>query len=158
MIPAHCVDTEKAKLLDFDMEDESSYDVLLEVENKDGYDNGEVNYWKDWHLADRLARALKPSHELPSRQRAARKQPDNIVASQGGSSRKFWKKSSSRNVADPALAEEMKVGSAISEPRDKVLMDVKAELVLFESENSFGLLKLERGYAVVLVFEIVTDE
>ncbi|RAL67300.1 hypothetical protein DID88_008063 [Monilinia fructigena] len=159
LIPAQCLEKEKkVEPLDFD-EDKSTYDVLVEVGDKEGHDNGGVNYWKDWDLADRLARALRPSPELPSRQPAAQKQPDTAVASQGGSSVRFWKKkSTSRPVENSSFAEDMKVASAISEPRDKVLMDVKADLALFEYENSFGLLNLQRGYAVVLLFEIVTDD
>ncbi|KAB8294259.1 hypothetical protein EYC80_009686 [Monilinia laxa] len=159
LIPAQCLETEKkVEPLDLDEEDESRYDVLVEVGDKEGHDNGGVNYWKDWNLADRLARALRPPPKLPSRQPAAQKQPDTAVASQGGSSGRFWKKSTSRTVEKSALAEDMKVAPAISELRDKVLMDVKADLVVFEYENSFGLLNLQRGYAVVLLFEIVTDE
>ncbi|KAI9645116.1 hypothetical protein NHQ30_005850 [Ciborinia camelliae] len=144
LIPAQCLANEKAEPLDFQGEDKSGYDAFVQVGDKEGL-NGGVWFWEDEDMAERLAGALKPFRELPSR-------PNPAVVSQRGSSSRFWRrKSSSKN-------EDVKASSAVSEPTDKVLMDVKAEEVVFEYENSFGLLETQRGYGVVLHLKIVTTK
>ncbi|QSZ36057.1 hypothetical protein DSL72_007181 [Monilinia vaccinii-corymbosi] len=156
LIPTQCLENERAEPLDFHGEDNSGYDVFVEVGDKESLDSG-VWFWDDEDLAARLAGALRPSPELPPRQPVTQQQQsDNAVVNQAGSSSRFWKKrSSSKMVEKPALVGDMKVAPAVSEPRDKVLMDVKAEEVVFEHENDFGLLETQRGYAVVLYLKVI---
>ncbi|KAF7854589.1 hypothetical protein EAF04_010398 [Stromatinia cepivora] len=154
LIPAQCLQNEKAQPLEFDGEDKSAYDVFVEVGDKEGL-NGGGWFWEDEEMAERLAAALKPRPELPSREPVTQKDPNAVGASQGVN--RFWKKKSSpKNVEKPVLVENMKVSSAVTESRDKVHMEVKADEVVFEYENSFGLLETQRGYGVILVFEILT--
>ncbi|ESZ89653.1 hypothetical protein SBOR_9962 [Sclerotinia borealis F-4128] len=155
MIPAHCLANENATPLEFGGEDTgvSAYDVFVEVGDTDKESlevNGGVWYWEDEDMAERLAGSLNSFAELPSRQAVAQQ---NTVAVQGSgsSSSRFWiKKNCSKNV------ENVKINEVVAEWKDQVLMDVKAEEVVFEYENSFGLLETQRGYGVVLHLEIVT--
>lgn len=143
LIPAQCLQNEKAQPLEFDQEDKSTYDVFVEVGDKESL-NGGTWFWEDEEMAERLAAALKPSTELPSRETVTQKGSNAGVLSQGVN--RFWKKKSSlKNVETPVLVEDMKVSSAVVEPRDKVHMEVKADEVVFEYENTFGLLETQRG-------------
>ncbi|CAD6449264.1 0ec8c800-63cc-4c6e-9db8-8bf188024d65-CDS [Sclerotinia trifoliorum] len=154
LIPAQCLQNEKAQPLDFDQEDKSAYNVFVEVGDKESL-NGGTWFWEDEEMAERLATALKPRTELPSRETVAQKGSNAGVLSQGVN--RFWKKkSSTKNVEGPVLVEDMKASSAVVEPRDKVHMEVNADEVVFEYENDFGLLETQRGYGVVLSFEILT--
>ncbi|KAF7908888.1 uncharacterized protein EAE98_012446 [Botrytis deweyae] len=155
LIPAHCIQNEKAQPLEFDREN-PGYDVSVEIGDKESL-NGGSWFWEDEDMAKRLAEALKPRPELPSRQVVAKTDPKKVAPSPTGNISRFWgRKSSSKSDEKPVLVEDVKVSSTVLEPRDKVHMKVNAEEVVFEYENSFGLFETQRGYGIILHFTIIT--
>ncbi|KAF5870292.1 putative nad-dependent epimerase dehydratase family protein [Botrytis fragariae] len=157
LIPAHCLQNEKAEPLDFDR-DNPGYDVFVEIGDKESL-NGGSWFWENEDMAKRLAEALKPEEELPSRPLLTKQDSKKVVTSPGGNFGRFWgRKSSSRSEEKPVLVEDMKVSSTVAEPRDKVHMKVGVEEVVFEYENSFGLFETQRGYGIMLHFKIITTK
>ncbi|TGO27033.1 hypothetical protein BPAE_0048g00040 [Botrytis paeoniae] len=155
LIPARCLQNEKAQPLEFDREN-PGYDVFVEIGDKESL-NGGSWFWEDEDMAKQLAEALKPRPELPSRQVVAKTDPKKVAPSPAGNIIRFWgRKSSSKSEEKPVLVEDVKVSSTILEPRDKVHMKVDAEEVVFEYENSFGLFETQRGYGIILHFTIIT--
>lgn len=114
-------------------------------------------------MARRLASYLRPvrdmrNQELPPRNPVV--MPDNIAPS---ASRVFWgrKRSSSKAAERPALIEErmdskmeFDTRQTIAASEDKVLMDIRAEEVVFRTENSFGIYETQRGWGIVLKFRV----
>ncbi|ATZ56693.1 hypothetical protein BCIN_13g05280 [Botrytis cinerea B05.10] len=157
LLPAHCLQNEKAQPLDFDREN-PGYDVFVEIGDKESL-NGGSWFWENEDMAKRLAEALKPRPELLSRQAVAKIDSKKVAPSSTGNISRFWsRKSSSKSEEKPVLVEDVKVSSTIQEPRDKVHMKVDAEEVVFEYENSFGLLETQRGYGIILHFTIITTK
>ncbi|KAF7950504.1 hypothetical protein EAE96_007787 [Botrytis aclada] len=155
LIPAHCLQNEKAQPLEFDREN-PGYDVFVEIGDKESL-NGGSWFWEDEDMAKRLSEALRPCPELPSRQVVAKTDSKKVVPSPAGNVGRFLgKKFTLKSPEKPVLAEDVKVSSTIPEPRDKVHMKVNAEAVVFEYENSFGLLETQRGYGIILYFTIIT--
>jgi len=53
------------------------------------------------------------------------------------------------------LVEERRVEPAVSvEEREKVIMDVGAEEVVFRMENDFGIFETRRGWGIVLKLRV----
>ncbi|KAF7881382.1 uncharacterized protein EAF01_011893 [Botrytis porri] len=157
LIPAHCLQNEKAQPLDFDREN-PGYDVFVEIGDMESL-NGGSWFWEDEDMAKRLAEALKPEKELPSRPLVTKQDSKKVVSSPGVNFGRFWgRKSSSKSEEKSMLVEDMKVSSTVKEPRDKVHMKVGVEEVVFEYENSFGLFETQRGNGIMLHFKIITTK
>lgn len=132
--------------------------MFVEIGDKESL-NGGSWFWENEDMAKRLAEALKPRPELLSRQAVAKIDSKKVAPSSTGNISRFWsRKSSSKSEEKPVLVEDVKVSSTIQEPRDKVHMKVDAEEVVFEYENSFGLLETQRGYGIILHFTIITTK
>jgi len=116
----------------------------------------------------RLAGYLRPTPdprtmELPPRPEQVKAQ---LVESQPGnsSSRGFWgrRKSTTKIVETPPPVEQSKEskfdGDSKVSPKDsedRVVMDVKAEEVVFRTENEFGIYGTERGWGLVVKLKVI---
>ena len=156
--------------MEYDFKDPSEYDRVVRVRDKeaDEFGEGEMWFWRDEEMAERLAGYLKPeqdprSAELPPRKEEVR--PKAVEQSEASNIRGFWgrKKSSVKSVERPVIIEarrdekvesDVKGGGVVS-TEDKVMMDVKAEEVVFRTENEFGIFGTERGWGVVLKLSVV---
>ncbi|PQE30381.1 hypothetical protein CJF32_00008355 [Rutstroemia sp. NJR-2017a WRK4] len=125
LIPAHCLENEMAQPCEFEKEHPNEFNRFWTVGDKENMSSDRW-FWKDEDMAERMAGYLRPTPELPSRPAIAPKSTD----SDSGKERD----SSEQNA----------------EPKDKVLMEVKAEEIVFRFENDFGLLETQRGYGIVL--------
>jgi hypothetical protein len=148
LIPAHCLENEMAQPCEFEKEHPNEFNRFWTVGGKENtsFDRW---FWKDEDMAERLAGYLRPTPELPSRPAIAPKSADSGKSG----SNSFWrKKLTSKAVEKPALIEskERLSSEQNAEPKDKVLMEVKAEEIVFRFENDFGLLETQRGYGIVL--------
>jgi len=173
LVPAKGLEDENAVPMEYDFKVASEYDRVVRVRDKevDEFREGEMWFWRDEEMAERLAGYLKPaqdprSAELPARKGDVRpKVAEQTEAS--GSSRGFWgrKKSSAKSVEKPVIIEarrtekiESDVKRTVVSTEDKVMMDVKAEEVVFRTENEFGIFGTERGWGVVLKLSVVLGE
>jgi len=103
--------------------------------------------------------------ELPPRkEEVAAQQQQAEASSSSGSGKWSWgrKKSIAKAAERPPLVEsrnDTKIASDIKMPsrdsEDQVLMDVKAEEVVFRTENDFGIFGTERGWGVVLKLKVI---
>lgn len=144
LVPAQCVQDKKAHCLEFDQEDKPSYNLWVEVGDKESL-NGGTWFWEDEEMAKRLARALTPHPELPARPDLTQKTSKNVVVSQGGNKSRFWSRKSSSKKVESLID---------AKPKDSVSMEIMVHEVAFESENAFGLLETQRGYSIIMYFKI----
>ncbi|KAM3079529.1 hypothetical protein ACMFMG_005949 [Clarireedia jacksonii] len=155
LIPAHCLENEMARPCDFEKEHPNEYNKCWTIGDKENT-NCDKWFWKDEDMAERLAGYLRPTPELPARPAAA---PISTKSGRSGSS-SFWKKRSASKVTEtPPLVESGKERDSSgenAESKDKVVMDVKAEEIVFRFENDFGLLETQRGYGIVLRLMVAT--
>jgi hypothetical protein len=170
LVPAKGLEDDKALPVDYDFKNPEEYDRVVRVRDKetDEYGDGNLWYWRDEDLAIRLAGYLRPppdprTMELPPRPEQVKAQ---VVESQSGnsSSRGFWgrKKSTTKIVETPSPVEQSRDskfdGDSKVSPRDsedRVVMDVKAEEVVFRTENEFGIYGTERGWGVVVKLKVI---
>jgi hypothetical protein len=170
LVPAQGLEDDKALPVDYDFKNPEEYDRVVRVRDKetDEYGDGNLWYWRDEDLAMRLASYLRPTPyprtmELPPRPERVKAQ---LVESQpgNGSSRGFWgrKKSTTKIVETPPPAEQSRDskfdGDSKVSPKDSedtVVMDVKAEEVVFRTENEFGIYGTERGWGVVVKLKVI---
>lgn len=147
---------ESALPTDFDFRDDGAFDRLVRVPGGK-WASGMEWYWKDEEMAQRLAgylrveppkQVLSKGTELPPRQEEEE--------------RGFWgwKKTSrsASQVVKPVKSEQRSekrdVGITGQESGDRVVMNVKAEEILFRTENDFGLLETERGWGIVVKLRV----
>jgi hypothetical protein len=169
LVPAKGLEDDKALPTDYDFKNPEEYDRVVRVRDKetDEYGDGHMWYWRDEDMAMRLAGYLRPAPdpramELPPRPEQVKAQ---AVESQPGNSslRGFWgrKKSTSRTVETRPVeqSKEAKFDGdskiSVEEREDRVVMDVKAEEVVFRTENEFGIYGTERGWGVVVKLKVV---
>ena len=134
------------------------YDQLVKIRDKEGsYDGeGEMWFWRDEDMAIRLAGYLKPAPDLKNAPLPPRKQEVKAAtaAAEPSSSRGFWGRK--KSAPKPALVEESRDVKVETDAipnemeQEKVLMDVKAEEVVFRMENDFGIFETRRGWGIVL--------
>jgi len=181
LIPAQGLEDKSAVPCDYDFRDPREYDRVVRVsgrrsgkEDRDSevYEiDGEDQrwFWQDEELAKRLAAALQP----PPDPREAELPPRPVETSSPSTSRSFWgrKKSLAKTQPEqrtPVVAEvKGDIGGAVyddvktgysgdgSATGDKVRMDVKAEEVVFRTENEFGIFGTEKGYGIVVKLDVV---
>jgi hypothetical protein len=128
------------------------FDQVVRIRDKEG-DGKEAWFWKDEDMAVRLAGYLRPARDLKNKPLPPRK--EEVKAAEP--SRGFWgrKKSSVKAAEKPPLVEERRVEPAVSvEEREKVIMDVGAEEVVFRMENDFGIFETRRGWGIVLKLRV----
>ncbi|TVY86201.1 hypothetical protein LAWI1_G008856 [Lachnellula willkommii] len=166
LVPASGMTDENALPSDCDFKNADEYDSVVRVRSKEdaGRDewssgSGDMMYWRDEDMALRLAGALRPppdprNMELPPRKEQV------VATAEEPRSRGFWgsRKKSVTKTPDPAAVErkvDAKMPSTDEEPRDKVVMDVRAEEVVFRTENELGIYGTERGWGIVLKLRVI---
>ncbi|KAF4624889.1 hypothetical protein G7Y89_g13282 [Cudoniella acicularis] len=173
LVPANGMTDEKAMPTDYDFRDPDEYDRVVRVRSKEDVvpdewsgETGEMWYWRDEDMARRLAQYLKPppdprDMELPPRKEELVPQP---VEGRASPARGFWGRKKSVTMKPPLLAvneqkdvkvdSDSKLPSTSEESEDRVMMDVKADEVVFRTENDFGIYGTERGWGIVLTLRL----
>jgi hypothetical protein len=169
LVPAKGLEEENAVPADFEDKKKEGiveYDKLVRIQDKEGsYDaEGDLWFWNDEDMARRLAAYMKPAPDLKNAPLPPRKEEIKAVAAaaaaESNPSRGFWgrKKSNVKAAERPPLAEDRKTGpvqAANDVEQDRVVMDVKAEEVVFRVENDFGVFETRRGWGIVLQLKVV---
>jgi hypothetical protein len=163
LVPAKGLEDEKALPVEFEdkvKEGIIEYDQLVRICDKEGSSDGEGEmwFWHDEDMAVRLAGYLKPAPDLKNAPLPPRKEEVKATA-EPSCSRGFWgrKKSSAKSAERPPLIEDRKVETVVlptESEQEKVLMDVKAEEVVFRTENEFGIFETRRGWGIVLKLRV----
>ncbi|TVY32037.1 hypothetical protein LSUB1_G008411, partial [Lachnellula subtilissima] len=171
LVPASGVTDVNALPADYDFKNAAEYDAVVRVRSKQDAGAGrdewaeakerEMMYWRDEDMALRLAGILNPppaprDMELPPRK-------EQVVAEKAEEpkSRGFWgsrKKSVTKTPATAVVVErkvDAKMSSMTEEPNDKVVMDVRAEEVVFRTENELGIYGTESGWGIVLKLRVI---
>jgi hypothetical protein len=170
LVPAQGLEDLNALPMEYDFKDPEEYDRVVRVRDKeeDEYGGGQKWFWRDEDMAVRLAGYLSPkpdpkTMELPPRKEGIAAQQEQSESS-SSSGKWSWsrKKSSAKAAERPPLVEsrnDTKVISDVEMPsrdaEDKVDMSVKAEEVVFRTENDFGIFGTERGWSVVLKLKVI---
>jgi hypothetical protein len=148
LVPSVAIPDEKALPVDFDFKDPDTYDRVVRVRDKEAEDHGEgMWFWNDEEKALRLARYLRPKKDLKNAELPPRK-PESEKGRGWG-----WKRGNSRAAERPPLIGDAKM--ARTKTGHEVLMTVKAEEVVFRTENEFGIYETQRGYGMVLKLRVV---
>jgi len=158
LVPSAGLQSENATPTDHDFKEMDEFDRVVRVKDKEG-EREEKWFWGDEEMANRLAGYLRPpppdprTLDLPPRKEVVK---PKVEAS---SSRGFWGRKKSVTL-QPAVLEPRPVLRNVKEvvKEDKVVMDVNAEEVCFRTENDFGILETERGYAVVVKLKVILVE
>ncbi|RDL37072.1 uncharacterized protein BP5553_04505 [Venustampulla echinocandica] len=162
LIPAAGVTDEKAVPAAFDCSnpDEGTCDVVVRVKGKGDAD--EMWYWRDEEMAERLAACLRPPPPPPSErglpprkeQVAQQQQPQQSTRGLWGRAKSAVKTAAMNEMGNYEVGRDVK--TAPPGPReDKVIMDVKAEEVLFRTENDFGIFGSETGWGIVVRLKVI---
>jgi hypothetical protein len=170
LVPAQGLEDLNALPMEYDFKDPEEYDRVVRVRDKEEgeYGGGQKWFWRDEDMAVRLAGYLRPkpdpkTMELPPRKEGiAAQQEQSEYSSSSGKWSWSRKKSSAKAAERPPLVEsrnDTKVVSDVEMPsrdaEDKVDMSVKAEEVVFRTENDFGIFGTERGWSVVLKLKVI---
>jgi len=165
LIPAKGFQEENAVPVEYDFKNPDEYDRVVRVRDKEADEYGEgYMFWRDEDMARRLAGYLRPDKDLKNAELPSRTQQTKAAeqASQT-TGRGFWgrKKSSLVGAERPVLIESqiMQVDHLVNAPlgrsEDQVLMNVKAEEVVFRTENDFGIYGTQRGWGIILKLRVV---
>lgn len=164
LIPAAGLEGESALPCEYDFKNPDEYDRVVRVRDKaaEEYEAGPKWFWHDEEMAERLAGYLRPKADLRTLELPPRKeeivQQQTGQSSSSGSSKWGWgrKKTAERpplTPVEPRAAPE-KSDTKLSKSDDKVVMEVKAEEVVFRTENEFGMYGTERGWGVVVKLRV----
>lgn len=181
LVPRRGLSNDNSTPCEYDIRNPEEYDRVVKVGEKDGEaylqrerdeygsfadrddeDHHEMWFWKDEEMALRLAGYLRPQPDPRTMELPPRKEEVKAAEPEASSGRSFWgRKKSIPKVVEtrPPLVEQRTDSkmdtraSAVNE--DKILMDVKAEEVVFRYENAFGIYETERGYCVVLNLRVI---
>lgn len=158
LVPAKAIKDPKATPTDYDFSEPSEFDRVVKVTDKecDSYGTGDLWYWEDEDMAKRLVDHLRPppsTLELPKRKEQMTPQPQS----------KGWGLFGKKKIeARPPLIDESRSSKAHAgarslgkEGEDRVVVDVKAEEVVFRTENEYGMYGTERGWGVVVKLRVV---
>ena len=149
---------ENAVPTDYDFKTADEYDRVVRVRDKE--DGVKMWYWRDEDMANRLAGYLRPAPpnprtlELPPTKEQVKTKVEAVP------SRGFWgwkKSTTQQQPTEPKIKANNGWANNKGEQKeggDRVVMEVKAEEVVFRSENEFGMLCSERGYAVVVKLKV----
>ena len=170
LVPAKGLEEENAVPADFEDKKKEGiieYDQFVRISDKEGSYDGEGNiwFWNDEDMANRLAGYLKLVPDLKNAPLPLRKEEVKAAAAAAAPStnRGFWgrKKSSTKAPERPPLVEARKI-EPVELPneleQDKVSMSVKAEEVVFRLENDFGVFETRRGFGIVLELQVVQQK
>ncbi|KAE9380263.1 hypothetical protein N431DRAFT_323643 [Stipitochalara longipes BDJ] len=169
LVPAQGIEDPNALPMQYDFKDPDEYDRVVRVRDKEESGHGSHKwFWRDEDMAIRLAGYLEPKPDPrimglpPRKEEIAAQQQQAATSSTSGKWSWSRKKSSAKPAESPPLVEsrnDTKIATDIKMPsrdaEDKVLMDVKAEEVVFRTENDFGIFGTERGWGVVLKLKVI---
>jgi hypothetical protein len=168
LVPAQGLEDQNALPMEYDFKDPEEYDRVVRVRDKEDDEyGGQKWFWRDEDMAMRLVGYLMPgpdprTMELPPRKEEIAAQQQQAEGSPSSGKWSWGRKKSVVKAAErPVLVEsrnDSKIASDVKMPSrdtgDKVLMDVKAEEVVFRTENDFGIYGTERGWGVVLKLRV----
>lgn len=170
LVPAQGLEDENAVPVSYDFRKSDEYDKFVRVNDKEmdkSSDDG-LMFWKDEDMARRLAGYLRPSRDPENKELPPRKEEIKAAAQQTSpnESRGFWgRKKSAIEIPRRSIPAREKMSPAdpdakSTQPRteDKVLMDVRAEEVVFRTENDLGLYETQSGWGMVLKLRVVLGE
>lgn len=160
---------ENALPTDYDFKDAEEYDRVVRVRSKDDVkrdewstpSSAEMMFWRDEDMAQRLAGYLKPPPDPRKMELPPRKEEVVMPPLEESKSRGFWgrKKSVSKVPAatpvERKVEPDVKMPSMKEEPEDKVVMDIRAEEVVFRTESDLGIYGTERGWGIVLKLKVI---
>jgi len=171
LVPASGVTDANALPADYDFKNAEEYDAVVRVRSKQdtgagrdewtGAKESEMMYWRDEDMALRLAGILSPPPDPRDMELPPRKEQVVAEKAEEPKSRGFWgsrKKSVTKTPATAIVVErkvDVKMSSTNEEPNDKVVMDVRAEEVVFRTENELGIYGTERGWGIVLKLRVI---
>ncbi|KAH8816331.1 hypothetical protein F5884DRAFT_218274 [Xylogone sp. PMI_703] len=167
LVPAGAVQNENAVPCEYDFADPAEFDRVLRVSIGGKEDpSNDLWFWKDEDMARRLAGYIAQ----PKLQALPTRPPEQQVArdENKSSSKGFWRKKSIPKSTDrPTLEQVQGRGSLRSDTgkaaptndgeavwQYEVQMDVKAEEIVFRTENELGLYETERGWGIVLKLNV----
>ncbi|CZS96073.1 hypothetical protein WAI453_009734 [Rhynchosporium graminicola] len=166
LVPAKAIQDPKAIPTDYDFSEPSEYDRVVKVTDKEIDRYGATQdlwYWEDENMAMRLAGYLRPSLPDPRTVDLPKRQEQVPLPTQFKSWGFFGKK---KREERPPLIEERKdessqpkagVTSLGREGEDRVVVDIKAEEVVFRTENEFGMYGTEKGWGIVVKLRVVVE-
>jgi len=151
LVPDNGIEDKKAMPTTYDLKKTDEYDRVIRIVDKegDGFGQEETWYWRDRAMARRLAGYLTPAPDPYTAELPARK--EEITPSSG---RGLWGRitSGSKSQVQPVA----KPGPIPSESSaEKISMDVKAEEIVFRTEDAYGILGTESGWAIILTLKVV---
>lgn len=139
---------------DYDFKTADEYDRVVRV--RDEEDGAKMWYWRDEDMANRLAGYLRPPPPNPRTLELPLRKEQGKTKAEAAPSRGFWgwkKGTIQQQPPEPKIKANNGCTNTKGEQKesgDRVVMEVKAEEVVFRSENEFGMLCSERGYAVIV--------
>jgi hypothetical protein len=163
LVPANGMTDENALPTDYDFRDAEEYDRVVRVRSKEERE-WEMMYWRDEDMAQRLAGYLKPPPD-PRKMELPPRKEEVVVPQEEPKARGFWRsrkksvtKSPTAAVIERNVDTDAKLPIMNEAPEDKVVMDVRAEEVVFRTENEFGIYGTERGWGIVLKLKVLLVE
>ncbi|KAL2069718.1 hypothetical protein VTL71DRAFT_14397 [Oculimacula yallundae] len=160
LVPAKAIQDPKALPTDYDFSEPSEYDRVVKVTDKEN-DSSDLWYWEDEDMAKRLAAYLRPPPPDPRTLDLPKRKEQIAPQTQSRSWRFFGKKKVEER---PPLIEERRDSESTSkigarslgkEGDDRVVVDVRADEVVFRTENEYGMYGTERGWGIVVKLRVV---
>ena len=166
IVPSRGLEGQVAEPLSHVLDEARAFDRVVRVSDKQADEDGDLWFWKNAAMARRLAGYLRPAQpvkEVKKGELPPRKQEVKVVEQSVAPTKGFWgrKKSVASTPTSPLVEErrylkdDSDVKKMTQEPEDRIDMDVKAEEVLFRTENDLGIYETQRGYGIVLRLKIV---
>jgi hypothetical protein len=148
LVPASGIEDQNAMPTMHNPKQTQEYNSVVRVIDKEADEEAQADtwFWKDETMARRLASYLQPDSDPYTARLPARKQD-----TASSTSRSFWgrlKKNPPQPVAQPGPM-------PLQSTAEKIMMNVKAEEIVFRTENAFGLFETERGWAVILTLTVI---
>ena len=165
LVPAKGIETENAVPVDHDFSTSLECDRVIRVRDKEADGFGEDDmFWRDEDMARRLSSYLQPRKDFKNAELPPRKEQIKAAEHAFPTMRRgFWGRKKNSLVGDerPILTESQvnKVDHHVESPfggnGDQVSLNVRAEEVVFRTENDFGIYETRRGYGIVLKLRVI---
>ncbi|KAG4432875.1 hypothetical protein IFR05_011649 [Cadophora sp. M221] len=166
LVPAKAIQDPKATPTEYDFSEPSEYDRVVKVSDKqcDSYGatgGGDLWYWEDEDMAKRLAGYLRPpprdprTLELPLRKEQMAPPPQSKGWGFFGKKKSEERPPLIEDRRDSSSKGQLGASSQGKESEDRVAVDVKAEEVVFRTENEYGMYGSEEGWGIVVKLRIV---
>ncbi|KAH7346523.1 hypothetical protein BKA65DRAFT_278860 [Rhexocercosporidium sp. MPI-PUGE-AT-0058] len=162
LVPAKAIQDPKATPTDYDFSEPSEYDRVVKVSDKDcdSYGTSEREdlwYWENEDMAKRLAGYLRPPPRDPRTLELPKRKEQMATQTQSKGWGFFGKKKGEERP--PLIGSNSKgqpdAGGLGGEDEDRVVVDVKAEEVVFRTENEYGMYGSEEGWGIVVKLKVI---